>query len=436
MKRIKPYKCNIANRNESNRIERDSSVHQLRNLQTSSPIQRNTMSLLSRVIGFVAGESICSSGSGEDDASFTGSGITGITGITGGRVNQRTKATSETGIQVGVPTIRAEKQEQRRDRMLTGGIQRLRATVAVQTSSTTSRLTSESEDYHIGKTISKLLKPEKKVTGIAEEHTCCVCLDSVCIGNTNIVRTGCGHVFHMTCLLKSLRVKNTCPMCRWELEDTRPGHQVPNVLTPVSAEQIITEEISYFPNAAHTQSIIHSRHPKRRLKELLRVFGFTLLRTVAEYIHEDNMPNGWYDDGETTDDSEDDSEGDDNDANGSNASGDASDDNDDDNDDTDNDDNDNTDNDNTDNDNTDNDNTDNGIDIVISPSGAANDNRSVVEYSDSFPEPYSDVEEQIRDTRGSRGNIHYDESHRNHRIRRSHDPHPPQNEDLRAYIGY
>ena len=145
------------------------------------------------------------------------------------------------------------------------------------------------------------------------------------------------------------------------------------------------------------------------------------------------MPNGWYDDGETTDDSEDDSEGDDNDANGSNASGDASDDDNDDN--TDDDDNDAS-SDNDDNDNTDNDNTDNGIDIVISPSGAANDNRSVVEYSDSFPEPYSDVEEQIRDTRGSRGNIHYDESHRNHRIRRSHDPHPPQNEDLRAYIGY
>jgi len=266
-----------------------------------------TMSLLSRVIGFVAGEAICGSGSGEDDASFTGTGITG-TGITSRRVNHRAKSTSETGIQVGAPISRAEKQEQRRHHILTSGIQRLRATVAAQTSSTTSRLTSESEDYHIGKTISKLLKPEKKTDAIAEEHTCCVCLESVHIGNTNITRTGCGHVFHMTCLLKSLRVKNTCPMCRWELEDTRPGHQVPNVLTPVSAEQIITEEISYFPNAAHAQSIAHSRHPKRRLKELLRVFGFTLLRTVAEYIHEDNMPPGWFDDGETTDESEDDEE--------------------------------------------------------------------------------------------------------------------------------
>jgi len=232
----------------------------------------------------VAREAICGSGSGSggDDASFTG-----ITGITGGRANQRTKATSETGIQVGVSTSKAERQEQRRNQRLTSGIQRLRATVAAQAkaSSTTSRLISEAEDYHIGRTISKLLRPEKKAGGLTEEHTCCVCLDSIYVGNTNITRTSCGHVFHLSCLLKSLKVKNTCPMCRWELEDKRPNHQAPNVLTPVSAEQIITEEISYFPNAAHAQSIMLSRHPKRRLKELLRVFGFTLLRTVAEYIH-------------------------------------------------------------------------------------------------------------------------------------------------------
>ena len=123
------------------------------------------MSLLSRVIGFVAGEAICGSGSGSgssgDDASFTG-----ITSVTGGRA----KATSETGIQVGVSTSKAERQEQRRNQRLTSGIQRLRATVAAQAkaSSSISRLTSEAEDYHIGKTISKLLKPEKKTGDLTD----------------------------------------------------------------------------------------------------------------------------------------------------------------------------------------------------------------------------------------------------------------------------
>ena len=96
-------------------------------------------------------------------------------------------------------------------------------------------------------------------------------------------------------------------MCRLELENSRPSHPA-NVLTPVSSEQMIEEEISYFPIAAHAQSIALSRHPKRRVKELLRVFGFTLLRTVAEYIHDENMPPGWFDDGDSTDDSEDDGE--------------------------------------------------------------------------------------------------------------------------------
>ena len=143
---------------------------------------------------------------------------------------------------------------------------------------------------------------------LSARYTCAICLDELCLGNTNMTTTGCGHTFHLNCLLKSLSTNNRCPMCRWELEVSRPNtqSQSPNILTPVSAEQIITEEISYFPNAAHAHSIALSRHPKRRLKELLRVFGFTLLRSVAEYVHDENMPVGWYDDGESeeSDDSE------------------------------------------------------------------------------------------------------------------------------------
>ena len=93
-------------------------------------------------------------------------------------------------------------------------------------------------------------------------------------------------------------------MCRAPLEDVREKQMPANTLTPVSAEQLIAEEISYFSNAAHVQSITSSRHPRRCFKEALRVFGFTLLRTVAEYIHDTNIPDGWYDDGESDDGSE------------------------------------------------------------------------------------------------------------------------------------
>ena len=144
------------------------------------------------------------------------------------------------------------------------------------------------------------------------KHTCAVCLDEdICLGSGNTTMTECGHVFHLTCLLKSLCQKNLCPMCRAPLEDVRAKQMPANILTPVSAEQMVAEEISYFSNAAHVQSITSSRHPKRCFKEALRVFGFTLLRTVAEYVHDENMPVGWYDDGDSeTESSEDDNDND------------------------------------------------------------------------------------------------------------------------------
>lgn len=148
-------------------------------------------------------------------------------------------------------------------------------------------------------------------------YTCAVCLDEVCLGNTNITTTTCGHTFHLTCLLKSLTQKNLCPMCRGELEDVRTKQMPSNILTPTSAEQMIQEEVSYFDVSSHTQSITLSRHPKRRVKEMLRIFGFTLLRNVAEYVHDENIPTGWFDDsdseseteGEDEDDEEEGSEG-------------------------------------------------------------------------------------------------------------------------------
>ena len=140
------------------------------------------------------------------------------------------------------------------------------------------------------------------------KHTCAVCLDEdISLGSSNTTMTECGHVFHLTCLLKSLCQKNLCPMCRAPLEDVREKQMPANILTPVSAEQLISEEISYFPVASHTHSITQTSTPRarvRRTKEMLRVFSFTLLRTVAEYVHDTNIPDGWYDDGDSDSETE------------------------------------------------------------------------------------------------------------------------------------
>ena len=324
---------------------------------------------------------------------------------TGNRVSQRAKVTSEMGIQVGTAVSKATRQEQMRYQRVRDAWRRLRETAATQvvTSSTiAARLTDQAEDYHIGKVISKLLKPEKNKTDAPEEHTCCVCLDSVCDKSVDITRTSCGHIFHLSCLLKSLKVKNTCPMCRWELESSRPSHPA-NVLTPVSSEQLITEEISYFPIAAHAQSITTSRHPRRCVKDMLRVFGFTLLRTVAEYIHEDNMPPGWFDDGDSTDDSEDDGEDDEEgESDIATESGDEE---------------------------------EQDYDIDVDDAGAnvgANADANANGFSDPDPEPYHDVNEQIHDTRGSNGNRRVINSW--HHPMSNRPTRPPPIEDLRESL--
>jgi hypothetical protein len=163
------------------------------------------------------------------------------------------------------------------------------------------------------------------------KHTCAVCLDEdICLGSGNTTMTECGHVFHLTCLLKSLCQKNLCPMCRAPLEDVRVKQMPANILTPVSAEQLISEEISYFAVASQLQSITLSPTPRSRVhrtKEMLRVFGFTLLRTVAEYIHDANIPDGWYDDGESNDGSESSEDDNDNDNEDDNEEADNQDDN-------------------------------------------------------------------------------------------------------------
>ena len=125
-------------------------------------------------------------------------------------------------------------------------------------------------------------------------YTCCVCLDTLELGNTNTTFTTCGHAYHLSCLLSSLRNKNSCPMCRGSLEEPRPAPTTSNVLRPVNAEQIIREELYWFPRRAYIQNIRGSNNPKRAFKEAARTFGYAVLQSAAEFVHADNIPEEWY----------------------------------------------------------------------------------------------------------------------------------------------
>ena len=148
-----------------------------------------------------------------------------------------------------------------------------------------------------------------------QTFTCCVCLDTLNSGDKNTTLTPCGHAYHLSCLLSSLRTKNSCPMCRGSLEDPRPKPSTTNTLRPSNAEQIIRDELYWFPKSAHILNIRGSNHPKRAFKDSLRTFAYAVLQTTAEFVHAENVPEEWYSD----DDTDDEESGDDNSENSENS---------------------------------------------------------------------------------------------------------------------
>ena len=53
---------------------------------------------------------------------------------------------------------------------------------------------------------------------------CAICQDP--IGSVNCCTTACNHQFNLSCMFKARRVKNSCPMCREQLETDLP--MIPN----------------------------------------------------------------------------------------------------------------------------------------------------------------------------------------------------------------
>jgi hypothetical protein len=216
--------------------------------------------------------------------------------------NTMTPRTAEMGIQVQVTTPKS-KTTKHSSTIKT-------ATIETQTIQN-HELISYTDDEMIGHYTHKVLHTESKpavqeeASASDEPFTCCVCLDTLSLGNPNTTFTSCGHAYHLSCLLSSLSKKNLCPICRGELEETRPKPIASNVLRPVNAEQIIRDELYWFPKSAYIQNIRSSSHPRRAFKESMRTFAYAVLQSAAEFVHEENVPEEWYSEEDTDDESDD-----------------------------------------------------------------------------------------------------------------------------------
>ena len=74
--------------------------------------------------------------------------------------------------------------------------------------------------------INNLKKVEINEKNINEfnEQTCNVCLDNFIKGQISI-QLDCGHNFHEHCIIHWLKMRNTCPICRHELESNDPNYE-------------------------------------------------------------------------------------------------------------------------------------------------------------------------------------------------------------------
>jgi hypothetical protein len=209
-----------------------------------------------------------------------------------------TPRTTETGTQVQVSTPKSKSKSKP---LFTT------ATIETQTIENPELLAHNEEELvgHYTQEIFQSQCDEVPTAPVETTYTCCVCLDTLELGKTNTTFTPCGHAYHLSCLLSSLRNKNLCPMCRGSLEEPRPVSTTTNVLRPVNAEQIIRDELYWFPKSAYIQNIRGSNHPRRAFKEAARTFGYAVLQSAAEFVHADNIPEEWYSDDDTENESDD-----------------------------------------------------------------------------------------------------------------------------------
>ena len=76
------------------------------------------------------------------------------------------------------------------------------------------------------KAINSLKRTEINENNIKEfnEQTCNICLDNFVKGQIT-VSLECGHFFHGNCIINWLKMRNTCPVCRHELESNDPNYE-------------------------------------------------------------------------------------------------------------------------------------------------------------------------------------------------------------------
>jgi hypothetical protein len=120
----------------------------------------------------------------------------------------------------------------------------------------------------------------------ASAGVCSVCLEP--LKTTNVSITQCGHKFCTTCLLKSLEHKNTCPLCRQEIE---PERKPINPISVSIASELIRDEeraIDLTRRITMIQSFGGTNGRSSMIFSLCREIAFSTAHAIARWQKNDD----------------------------------------------------------------------------------------------------------------------------------------------------
>lgn len=117
-----------------------------------------------------------------------------------------------------------------------------------------------------------------------KNESCVICMEELDV-NKNIAKTICQHSFCLTCLVKSLKNNNTCPVCRATIDDEKPSKT--NALTLDEGIVLITQEIGRFNTEQHALHITSFDEPSGSLRAALRIFGLGLVTSIIGVYDEE-----------------------------------------------------------------------------------------------------------------------------------------------------
>ena len=122
-----------------------------------------------------------------------------------------------------------------------------------------------------------------------QENTCAICME-VTSKTKNVSFTECGHVYCTSCLLKALQTKNTCPMCRAEIEPARKPN-LEQLTANVAADLIQAEErdIDIQRRIALIGAFNDARGRGDMILSLCREFAFGVSHSIAGWQGTDDQ---------------------------------------------------------------------------------------------------------------------------------------------------